>query len=126
MDNENVKKKILMIEDDDFLRNLYCDKLRKEGYQLLEAKSGVEGINKIKNENPDLVILDILLPMKSGFDILEEMNETGMISEIPVIVLSNLKQEGDIEESRRLGVRDYFIKADSSFSDFLASVKENI
>jgi len=121
-----VKKKILMIEDDDFLRNLYCDKLRKEGYQLLEAKSGVEGINKIKNENPDLVILDILLPMKSGFDILEEMNETGMISEIPVIVLSNLKQEGDIEESRRLGVRDYFIKADSSFSDFLASVKENI
>ncbi len=123
---EEEKKTILMVEDDNFLRNLYRDKLEKEGYRVLEATSGTEGMNKIKSENPDLVVLDILLPMKGGFDILEEMNETGMILEIPVIILSNLKQEVDIEEGRRLGAKDYFVKAETNFADFLESIKENI
>ncbi len=113
-----------MIEDDSFLRNLYRDKLEREGFNFIEATSGVEGMNKIVNENPDLVILDILLPMRSGFDILEEMNESGMIVEVPVIILSNLKQDIDIEEGRRLGAKDYFIKSETNFSDFLERIKE--
>jgi len=124
MDKE--KKKILMIEDDTFLRNLYRDKIEKAGFNFLEATSGAEGMNKIMSEKPDLVILDILLPMKGGFDVLEEMNDNGMIVDIPVIILSNLKQSVDIEEGRRLGARDYFIKSEVNFSDLLESIKANI
>jgi len=119
-------KKILMIEDDSFLRNLYKDKLRKEGFDFIEATSGIEGMNKIINESPDLVILDILLPMKGGFDILEEMNANGLIEEIPVIILSSLKQKSDIEEGRKLGAQDYFVKSETDFSEFLERIKEII
>ncbi len=123
---EENKKTILMIEDDSFLRNLYRDKLEREGFEFIEATSGVEGMNKIANEDPDLVLLDILLPMRSGFDVLEEMNENGMISQIPVIILSNLKQEVDIEEGRKMGAKDYFIKAETDFIDILERIKEII
>jgi len=123
---EENKKTILMIEDDSFLRNLYRDKLEREGFEFIEATSGIEGMNKIANEDPDLVLLDILLPMRSGFDVLEEMNENGMISQIPVIILSNLKQEVDIEEGRKMGAKDYFIKAETDFIDILERIKEII
>jgi DNA-binding response OmpR family regulator len=119
---EDSKKTILMIEDDSFLRNLYRDKFEKEGFDFIEAANGLEGINKIKNETPDLVLLDILLPMKSGFDILEEMNDNGLISEIPVIILSNLRQSTDIEEGRRLGAADYFIKSETNFMELLERI----
>ena len=122
--NNNGKKTVLMVDDDSFLRNLYRDKFEKEGFEFIEATSGIEGMNKITNENPDVVILDILLPMRSGFDILEEMNESGMITEIPVIILSNLRQDVDIEEGRRLGAKDYFIKSETNMSDFMERVKE--
>ncbi len=121
---ESGKKTILMVEDDSFLRNLYRDKLEKEGFSFIEASSGVEGMNKINSERPDLVILDILLPMRGGFDILEEMNETGLIIEVPVIILSNLRQDIDIEEGRRLGAKDYFIKSETNFSDLLERIKD--
>lgn len=121
-----IGKKILMIEDDSFLRNLYRDKIEKEGFEFIEATSGLEGMNKIINENPDLIILDILLPMKGGFDILEDMNEIGLIQKIPVIILSSLKQENDIEEGRRLGAQDYFIKSETNFSEILQKIKEII
>ncbi len=123
---EENKKTILMIEDDSFLRDLYRDKLEREGFSFIEATSGIEGMNKIVNEKPDLVILDILLPMRSGFDILEEMNENGLISEIPVVIFSNLKQETDIEEARKMGAKDYFIKSETDFSDILGKIKDII
>ncbi len=115
-----------MIEDDSFLRNLYRDKLEKEGFHFVEAINGEEGMSKIINETPDLIILDILLPRKGGFDILEEMNNNEMVMKIPVIILSNLKQEMDIEEARKLGAKDYFIKTETDFAEFLESVKANI
>ncbi len=120
------RKVILMIEDDVFLRNLYRDRIEKEGFVFIEATNGIEGMNKIINESPDLVILDILLPVRGGFEVLEEMNKNGLISAIPVVVFSNLKQEIDIEEARRLGAQDYFIKSETSFSSMLGRIKELI
>ncbi len=120
------KKTILMIEDDVFLSNLYRDKFEKEGFSFLSATSGIEGMNKIINEKPDIVLLDILLPLKSGFDILEEINKDESLSKIPIIVLSNLRQETDIEEGRRMGAKDYFIKSETNFNDLLDSIKKNL
>jgi len=120
------KKTILMIEDDVFLSNLYRDKFEKEGFYFLSATSGIEGMNKIINEKPDIILLDILLPLKSGFDILEEMSRDENLSKIPVIILSNLRQETDIEEGRKLGAKDYFIKPETNFRDLLDSIKKNL
>ncbi len=123
MENEQQKKTILMVEDDSFLRHLYRDKFEKEGFNFIESSNGVEGMHRIESEKPNMVILDILLPIKSGFDILEEMNESGLINEVPVIIFSNLKQDIDIEEARRLGAKDYFIKSETNFSDLAERVK---
>ncbi len=121
---EKEKKTVLMIENDDFLRSLYRERLEKENFNFIEATNGIEGTNKIMNENPDLIVTDLLLPLKGGFDILEEMNESGLILKIPVIILSNLRQESDIEEGRQLKAKDYFIKSEASFSEVIKRIKE--
>jgi len=118
------KKTILMIESDGFLMGLYKDRLKSEGFEFITSDNGIEGMDKIISEKPDLIILDMILPFKNGFDILEEMNKSGLISKIPVIVLSNLKQDSDIEEARRLGAEDYFIKSEANLSEVIKKIKE--
>ncbi len=118
------QKSILMIEDDAFLRKLYRDKLDREDLRFIEATNGVEGINKMKSETPDLVILDILLPVKGGFEMLQEKNADDELKDIPVVVLSNLGQDIDIEEGKRLGVKEYFVKSEISFSAVVDKIKE--
>ncbi len=118
------EKSILMIEDDSFLRKLYRDKFSREGVRFIEAINGVEGFHKIKSEMPDLVILDILLPMKGGFELLEEKNKEEDLKKIPVVILSNLGQDADKEEGLRLGVENYFVKSEVSFSEMVEKIKQ--
>ena len=106
------KKKILIIEDDKFLLKLYGDKLRRAGFEVAESVTGEEALNKISVDMPDLIILDLILPKKSGFEILTEFKLNPKTKNIPVIILTNLGQESDIKKARDLGVKDYLIKAD--------------
>src|SRR3989338_2371699 len=104
--------KVLIIEDDKFLNKLYSDKLTREGFEVSVAVSGDEGLSKALNEKPDLVILDIVLPHKNGFDILSEMKLKAGTKNIPVIILTNLGQEADIKTGLNLGAVGYFVKTD--------------
>ena len=104
-------KTILIIEDDKFLRELIAQKLIKEGFEISEAVDGEEGIKKIKEEKPDLVLLDLILPGIDGFEVLSRMREESTLSSIPVIILSNLGQKEDVEKGLKLGAVDYLIKA---------------
>ena len=104
--------KILVIEDDKFLNKLYSDQLRREGFEVSVAISGEEGLSKALNENPDLVILDIVLPHKNGFDILSEMKLRRKTKNIPVVILTNLEQDTDIKTGLDLGAAGYLIKTD--------------
>ncbi len=104
-------KKILIIEDDKFLRELIAKKLTKEMYDTVEAVDGEEGIKTVKEEKPDLVLLDLILPGADGFEVLGKMKEDPALSQIPVIILSNLGQKEDIEKGLKLGAVDYMIKA---------------
>ena len=104
--------KILVIEDDKFLNKLYSDQLRREGFEVSVAISGEEGLSKALNENPDLVILDIVLPHKNGFDILSEMKLRRQTKNIPVVILTNLEQDTDIKTGLDLGAAGYLIKTD--------------
>jgi len=104
-------KKILVIEDDKFLRELISQKLLKEGYEISEAIDGEEGLKKVKEEKPDLVLLDLILPGIDGFEVLSEIKDDPILAQIPVIILSNLGQKEDVEKGLRLGAVDYLIKA---------------
>ncbi|MFC1595066.1 PleD family two-component system response regulator [Patescibacteria group bacterium] len=102
---------ILIIEDDKFLRELIGKKLLKEGYEVLNAVNGEEGLASIKDNKPRLLLLDLLLPGMNGFDVLAKMKEDDSTKDIPVIILSNIGSRDDIERAKSLGARDYLIKA---------------
>ena len=106
-----MSQKILIIEDDQFLRELMFKKLAVQGYQVLEASDGEEGVKLAKSEKPDLVLLDLILPGIDGFEALSRIRQTAETAQVPVIVLSNLGQREDIEKGMKLGATDYLIKA---------------
>lgn len=122
--NSERKQKILMIEEDRFLRKIYRNKLTQAGFEFQEATNGEEGLNKVISEDPDLVLLDIILPRRSGFDVLIEIKKKMKYRDIPVIILSNLAQESDIKRGFALGAKDYLIKPDVSLSQVVQRVKE--
>ncbi len=116
-------KKILIVEDDKFLRELIAKKLLSENYQTIEAKNGEEGIKKITGEKPDLVLLDLILPGIDGFEVLKQAKENPQTAEIPVIVLSNLGQRDDVEKGLGLGAVDFLIKAHFTPREIIEKIK---
>jgi DNA-binding response OmpR family regulator len=106
-----MSKKVLIIEDDKFLRELLGKKLSGLGYCAILAVDGEEGLEKIKKEKPDIVLLDLILPGINGFEVLEKAKKDSNISNIPVIILSNLGQSEDIEKGLKLGAKDFLVKA---------------
>jgi DNA-binding response OmpR family regulator len=118
------KQKILMIEEDRFLRKIYKNKLSKENFEFIEATNGEEGMNKVISEKPDIVLLDLILTRKSGFDVLVEMKRNRKTKKIPVIILSNLGQESDIQKGLSLGAKEYLVKTEISLVDVVNKIKE--
>jgi len=116
-------KKILIIEDDKFLRELIVQKLIKKGYNIVEAVNGEEGIKSVKEENPDLVLLDLILPVINGFEVLTRIKSDPILAGIPVIIISNLGQEEEINEGLRLGAVDYLIKAHFTLEEILNKIE---
>lgn len=116
--------KILLIEDDKFLRTLLERKLRNEGFDVISAIDGEEAMDKIITERPDLILLDIILPKKSGFSILEDLNKDENLKKIPVFIISNLGQQEDIEKAKKLGIKNYFVKAGLSLDALVQKIKE--
>jgi CheY-like chemotaxis protein len=105
-------KKIVLVEDEEILRDLLFRKLQKYGYSVDVAVDGEEGIAKIKDTKPDLVLLDIVMPKKDGFGVMEEMKEDELIKDIPVIIVSNSGQPVELERAKNLGVKDWIIKTE--------------
>lgn len=116
-------KKILIVEDDHFLTKLYSVKFSQGGFTVLLASNGEEGVRKAVLEKPDLVLLDMILPKKNGFDVLRDLTANPATKDIPVIILSNLGQEQDIEEAKRLGAIDYIVKTATPIAEVVERVK---
>lgn len=117
------KKKILMIEEDYFLRKIYKNKLTSIGFEFIEATNGEEGLNKLISEKPDLVLLDLILPKKSGFDVLIEIRKNKELKDTLVIILSVLSQKSDMKRGLDFGAQEYLIKSEMSLSDVVDKVK---
>lgn len=117
-------KKILLVEDDQFLAEIYAKKLGDEGFQVVAAGDGEEGLKAMKRKKPALVLLDILLPKKDGFAVLAEMKKDPELKGIPVIMLTNLGQRDDVEKGLELGASDYLIKAHFSPQETVERIRK--
>lgn len=116
------KKKILIIEDEKPLLMAIKSKLEIEGYDVVFAGDGEKGEKLVKSEKPDLLLLDILLPKKDGFEILESLKKAKI--KLPIIIISNSGQPVEIDRAKKLGVRDYLIKADFSPAEVIEKVRQ--
>ncbi|MBI2013591.1 MAG: response regulator [Candidatus Colwellbacteria bacterium] len=119
-------KKVLLIEDDLFLSNILTTRMQRMGVNVLRAMDGEEAIKLGLSSKPNLILLDIIIPKISGFEVLEELKGDPTVSKAPVIVISNLGQESDIERAKKLGVQEYFIKAQVSIDDIMESVRKHL
>ncbi len=117
------KKKILLAEDDKFIARAYQDGLTRAGYEVVSAVNGQEAIDKIKSEKPDLVLLDLIMPKKNGFEVLEEIKADQTLK-MPVIILSNLSQDSDIEKAKELGAVDYIVKSNFSMKEVIKQIEK--
>ncbi len=118
------KTKVLIIEDDQFLRDLMERKLVKEGFTVETAIEGETGLQKIQSWQPNMVLLDIILPGLDGFSILEKVKKDPSTAAIPVILLTNLGQRDDVEKGLKLGAVGYLVKAHFTPGDIVEKVKE--
>jgi DNA-binding response OmpR family regulator len=121
--NQSSGRRVLIIEDDRFLRELIARKLADEGFDPSEAGEGEEGLKRVKEEKPDLVLLDLILPSIDGFEVLSRMKEDPKLASIPVIILSNLGQREEVERGLKLGAIDYLIKAHFTPGEIIEKIK---
>lgn len=112
------------MEDDQFLSSLLKNRLVKEGLEVISAKDTDETMAALKNSQPNLILMDIILPGKSGFEAMEMITADPAASKIPVMIISNLGQESDIARGKQLGAVEYFVKAQTSIDDLVRKIKE--
>lgn len=124
----NDKPTILLVEDDPFLSSILQLKLDKENFKTIRAADGEEALNLLTEQGikPDAILLDLILPKKNGFEVLETIRQDPQLEKLPVIIISNLGQPSDIERGKALGVIDYFVKAKLSVDELVNRVKEEI
>jgi DNA-binding response OmpR family regulator len=120
------KKKILLVEDEVFLSSLLELKLSQEGFQVEKAMDGEEAFNMLENFMPDLILLDLILPKRNGFEFLEMLRHDPRFSQIPVIITSNLGQDSDIERGKTFGVIEYIIKNKLSIDELVDKVSQEV
>lgn len=118
--------KILVVEDDKFLSNVYRLKLQKAGFEVVTAEDGDQAVEKIKSENFDLVILDLIIPKIDGFTVLSEIKSQEKYKKLPVLVASNLGQIEDVNRAMKLGANDFVVKSDTSLDILIEKIKKLI
>jgi DNA-binding response OmpR family regulator len=121
----DIKKKVLIIEDEKSLAKALEIKIKEQGHEVIIAIDGKDGLKLVKKENPDLIILDLILPKMPGEQILKEMNEDGSIDKIPVLVVSNKADSANAQNCLKIWkAKDYLIKSDNSLEEIIIKVNK--
>jgi len=123
---DNQMKKILLVEDDDSLASVYQMRLEAEGFTVTRASNGEEALAQAVASSPDIILLDVMMPKVSGFDVLDILRNTPETTNTKVIMLTALSQEADKQRARDLGVDDYLVKSQVVISDVVQKVKEKL
>jgi len=120
------KKFILVAEDDAFYGNVFKTKLSKEGYDVIVTENGKKALDFARDRVPHLILLDLVMPEMDGFETLQLLKADTQLKGVPVIVLSNLGQDSDIDKAKQLGAKDYFVKSNVSIQKVVEIVKNNL
>jgi len=115
--------RILIVEDEEFLSKALKDNFEAEGFSVSTAQNGEVALSQIEKQKPDMVLLDLLLPRKGGFEVLEELKKNPDWSLIPVVVLSNLGGDEQIKRALEMGADDYFVKSQHPIEEVIEKVK---
>jgi len=117
-------KRIIFIEDEPALQKILKETLSKAGFEVIQAMDGKTGLDLVKSEKPNLVLLDLILPKMDGFEVLEKIKTDPEIKEIPVIVLTNLESINDVEKALGLGANTYLVKENYSLEEVVEKIKK--
>ncbi|MBU2508805.1 MAG: response regulator [Patescibacteria group bacterium] len=123
---EKKKSIILVVEDDKFLLKAYESKLSRAGFQVEKATDGEETMEKLKVAKPNIILLDLVMPNVDGFEVLAKVHKDPKFKSIPVIVVSNLGQESDVEKAKSLGAAEYLVKSDYSLQQIVDLIKKKL
>ena len=115
---------VMLVEDDQFLSDIYQKKFTMEGFKISYADNGEKGLEEIKKKKPDIILLDVLMPKMDGFTVLEKLKEDEKVKDIPVILLTNLGQKDDVQKGLDSGAVDYLIKAHFKPSEVVDKIKK--
>ncbi|MBI5401153.1 MAG: response regulator [Candidatus Yonathbacteria bacterium] len=115
---------ILIVEDEDFLVRALKDNLVSDGHSVSVAMDGEAVFDELKKKKPSLILLDLLLPKKNGFDVLKDIRSNPEWSLIPVVILSNLGEDSEIKRALELGANDYFVKSQHPIQEVMEKVRE--
>jgi len=124
MENTQPKAKILAVEDDKMLSGIYELKLKSQGYLVETAANGEEGLEKARTFMPDLILLDLMMPVMDGYSMLARLRADDTLKNTKVIVLTNLGQEGDIKRAVEYGILDYVVKTDTATNEIIQKVEQ--
>jgi CheY-like chemotaxis protein len=119
-------RRILLVEDDRFLRKAAETTLKQQGYTVITAADGEEALRVARSAPPDLILLDVIMPKLNGFQVLDALKKDPTMAHIPVIILSNLGQDRDVQQAMEAGATAYFIKADLSLQALVQRVGETL
>ncbi len=115
---------VLIVEDDQFLSSAYKLKFEKENLQTTLASDGQEALEKLQQFTPDLILLDLVMPIKDGFALLSDLKDSEKFRNIPVIIASNLGQEQEVQRGLSMGANDYIVKSNTSLEDIISKVRK--
>lgn len=118
-------KKVLFVEDDDALADVYISRLQAEGFEVQRVNNGEEALAAAVSYKPDLVLLDVMMPKVSGFDVLDILRNTPQTANLKVIMLTALSQDADRKRAQDLGVDDYLVKSQIVITDVIARIKKS-
>ena len=119
-------KRILLVEDDDALANVYLTRLQAEGFDVRRVANGEDALASALNYHPDLVLLDVMMPKVSGFDVLDILRNTPETTNLKIIMLTALSQESDKQRAETLGVDDYLVKSQVVIADVIERIKHHL
>jgi DNA-binding response OmpR family regulator len=126
MDNTNNQKTILLVEDDDNLANVYETRLQAEGFRTVRVTNGEDALQMTLQSRPDLILLDVMMPKVSGFDVLDILRSTPETADVKIIMLTALSQDSDKERAKSLGVDDYLVKSQVVIADVVDRIKQHL
>jgi CheY-like chemotaxis protein len=126
MDNTNTQKTILLVEDDDNLAGVYEMRLQSEGFRTVRVANGEDALQAALQAKPDLILLDVMMPEVSGFDVLDILRNTPETADAKVIMLTALSQDADRERAESLGVSDYLVKSQVVIADVVDKIKQHL